>query len=123
MRRVRLRAVNVRWWSVAQFWSPTNREPGVIPGRPRRCNRENAKHSCLEPLSATADEKACFANARESEDLPTLGMWMAARDGCREQVSFWTATSCCFAHDGWCALSRMRLAMRLRWHNHVLARG
>jgi hypothetical protein len=36
-------------------------------------------------------EKACFASARESEDLPTLGMWMAARDGRREQVSFWIA--------------------------------
>ena len=61
---------------------------------------EKTRSFLKEPLSATADEKACLASARESEDLPTLGMWMAARDGRREQVSLRIAAWCCFARDG-----------------------
>src|SRR4051812_37965901 len=49
-------------------------------------------------------------------------MWMAARDGRREQVSLRNVVWHGIA-DGWCALSRKRLAMRLRWHIHALARG
>ena len=44
--------------------------------------------SLQRPVNVPTSEKASFATARESEDLPTRGMWLAARDGRRERLIF-----------------------------------
>ena len=66
----KLSVFDVRWWSVAPFWLPTNREPGEIPGRPRRCDRALfAKHSVKAivrlgdregPLGETLDSQKTY---------------------------------------------------------------
>ena len=57
-------------------------------------------------------EKASFATARESEDLPTRGMWLAARDGRRERLLFMIASIVCAGDAFGRAQSRKRFAMR-----------
>jgi hypothetical protein len=71
--------------------------PVRIRDGPAAVIEHNREAFCKMPLpaplglvaSATSrgkpGEKACFATARKSEDLPTRGMWFAARDGCRER--------------------------------------